>query len=191
MKLRLVAAILLTAISVSSQEKQPDPPLDVNVSHRNLLYGGEAITPGYVWHPAKGEFGKDEWRQVKINNCGFFDFCGKPMTFKKAAFDKPALIWLGVAAIGRVADTEVTFNQPCMRAGTCREGNPILGGSRAQQYGVGFGMIMGIHFADAWLRKGNLRTNEGGWKSWWVVPLEQVGFNVLGVVLNSTGLHAK
>lgn len=192
----IVPTIVLTTAPLDTQtadtgDKYGDPPLNVNITHRIALYGGEAITPGFVWHTGKGEYGKVEWQQVPIGKCGFIDFCGKPMTFKKAAFDNHALLWLAVAAAGRIADTEYTFSLPCIVAHTCIEGNPILGSTRAQQYGVGFGMIIGIHFADAWLREGNLRTNEGGWRHWWVIPLEQVGFNTLGIVLNATNFKTK
>jgi hypothetical protein len=44
------------------------------------------------------------------------------------------LLALGLLIPATVADIETT--QSCIRAGTCKEGNPLMGQSRAQEYSV-------------------------------------------------------
>jgi hypothetical protein len=52
-----------------------------------------------------------------------------------AAATSPAmLLALGLLTASTIADIETT--QSCIKAGTCKEGNPLLGQSRAQAYSV-------------------------------------------------------
>lgn len=56
-----------------------------------------------------------------------------------------------------VADIEETQN--CIRAHTCKEGNPIFGPSRARQYGIGVPLELSVISLAGWLKKrgdGNL-----------------------------------
>ena len=107
------------------------------------------------------------------------------MTWKRAAFDKKALpLWL-VAAGMAVADTEYTLSLPCIRAGTCTEWNPLLGKTRAQQYGVRMPVLAVAWFGTSWLRKGDNQRSIGGMRHWYAFPLAFVGMPAAGLVANS------
>ena len=131
----LAASFLLPQIThaqsiLPGQPAKADPSPSVDAATRQLLSGGETIRRGMVWR-ADGQ--RNLWVQTEANSC---EFCGKPMSWKRAAFDKKALpLWLIAAGLS-VADTEYTLSRPCIKDGTCTEWNPLLGTSRAQQYGV-------------------------------------------------------
>jgi hypothetical protein len=109
----------------------------------------------------------DHWTAREINSC---NFCSKPMTFRRAALDKKAIgMWAAAVAL-TVADIEVLASRPCISAGTCREGNPLLGQTRAQQYALRLPILAGAWIGTAWLRKGNQRLHIGGMEHWWVLP---------------------
>ncbi len=130
------------------QPAQADPPASVDAPRRQLLYGGETIRRGMVW---RADAQRNQWVQAEVNSC---EFCGKPMSWKKAAFDSKALpLWLVAVGLA-VADTEYTLSRPCIQDGTCTEWNPLLGTSRAQQYGVRMPVLAVAWFATSWLRKG-------------------------------------
>ena len=80
----------------------------------------------------------------------------------------------GVNVAATVADVETT--QACIRAGTCHEGNPMMGQSRAQQYGVS----MGLNAINAWI---SYRSSKHGGK-WWILPAISAGSHVVAGGLN-------
>jgi hypothetical protein len=154
-----VGALTASAGGVNAPEELPRSMVRVSVRESN----------GYQW--VAREQGTCEW-------------CGKPMSFKQAAFDKKmSLMW--IAEIGlAVADTEITESRPCMKNGTCKEGNPLLGASRAQQYGIRMPVIFGAWMASAYLRHGNPTYKIGGMKHWWVLPTLYHAASTIGIVAN-------
>jgi hypothetical protein len=146
------------------------------VLHPALLNGDEAIPFGMVWVPT----GK-VWSAREIGSC---QWCSAPLTFRKAAFDKKALGMWGTALALTVADIEVMASRPCRTAGTCREGNPFLGQTRAQQFGLRLPVLVGAWMGTAWLRKGDKHLHIGGMKRWWLVPLIYQAASGAGVAAN-------
>lgn len=63
-----------------------------------------------------------------------FGFSQHNRTWSEAATSPGMLLALGLLTAATVADIETT--QSCIHAGTCREGNPLMGQSRAQAYSV-------------------------------------------------------
>ena len=137
---------------------------------------GDPVPPGMVWVPVK-----NGWQARELNSCFW---CGRPMLFKEAAFDKKAILMWGAAIALSIADIEVTQNAPCFRSGTCREGNPLIGNSRASQYGIRLSAIFGAWMGTAYLRKGDRRFNMGGMKKWWIFPLLYQGGGITGLTAN-------
>jgi hypothetical protein len=161
------------------QPAQSDPPAGVDAPKRQLLYGGESIRRGMVW---RADSQRNQWVQAEANSC---EFCGKPMTWKKAAFDKKALpLWLIAAGLS-VADTEYTLSRPCIKNGTCTEWNPLLGTTRAQQYGVRMPMLAIAWAATSWLRKGDDQKNIGGMRHWYTFPMIYMSMPAAGLTANA------
>jgi len=128
-----------------------------------VLYGGEEIAAGKVWVP-RGRY----WEARKIGSCAW---CARPQPMRRGAFDKRSTaMWLGAIALS-IASTEVTFSRPCFRAGTCREGNPLLGNSRVGHYRVKLPVIALAWWGTAYLRAGDEKKNIGGMRDWWLLPL--------------------
>ena len=99
-------------------------------------------------------------------------------------FDKPAVrLWALRTALA-ITDIEVTHRSPCFVAGTCREGNPLLGQTRAQAYGVSGSIIFGSWALTSYLRKGDTHTRMGGMKWWYAIPLAHSAVSVAGIVAN-------
>jgi hypothetical protein len=144
--------------------------------HPISLTGGESIPGGMVWVPA----GK-QWTARELNSCWW---CSEPMTFRQAAFDKKALGMWGTALALTVADVEILVSRPCVAAGTCREGNPLLGQTRAEQYGLRIPVLVGAWMGTAWLRKGDQRLKIGGAKRWWVLPVLYQIASGSGIIAN-------
>jgi hypothetical protein len=162
-----------------------DPPLDVDVPFRHVLYGGEAISKGMVWDEYDPRY-KNMWVQREVNSCAW---CAPPMTWKHALFDKKALpLWITAVAMG-VVDTEYTLSRPCIKQHTCIEGNPLLGTSRAQQYGIRMPMIAIAWFGGAWIRKGDLKYRIGGYKRWYLIPMVYIASPTIGFLVNVSRLH--
>ena len=184
MKASLIAAlfIFLLPCTVLAQLKvrppgMPEPPA---LPRRPLLLGTEPIPRNMVWRP---DTRRNEWVQVEVNSC---EYCGRPMTWKRAAFDKKALpLWL-VAAGMAVADTEYTLSRPCVQARTCTEWNPLLGRTRAQQYGVRMPVLALAWLGTSWARKGHAGYSIGGMRHWYMVPVVFVAMPAIGFAVNST-----
>ena len=125
--------------------------------------------------------GHPAWELKKVGSCFY---CGEPTSFKRAMFDKPAVrLWALRTALA-ITDIEVTHRSPCFVAGTCREGNPLLGQTRAQAYGVSGSIIFGSWALTSYLRKGDTHTRMGGMKWWYAIPLAHSAVSVAGIVAN-------
>lgn len=162
---------------------QVDPPAAVDAPKRLTLLGGETIRRGMVW---RADSQPNQWVQAEANSC---EFCGKPMTWKQAAFDKKALpLWLITVGLS-VADTEYTLSRPCFKSGDCREWNPLLGSTRAQQYGVRMPALALAWAATSWLRKGDEQKSIGGMRHWYLFPLVYMGMPAAGLAANAIRMH--
>jgi hypothetical protein len=130
---------------------------------------------------------KGVWHVEKVGSCFW---CGKPMTFKQAAFDKKmSAMWLVEIAL-RVASTE-TFMAKChdghlSDGRACVEANPLFGNTRAQQYGVSIPIIVGAWMGTAYLRKGDKRYRVGGLKPWWVLPAVCHAFTIFSIAFDAS-----
>ena len=161
------------------QPADVDPPASADAPKRLELFGGEYVRRGMVW---RTDGKRNQWVQSEPNSC---EFCGKPMTWKRAAFDQKALpLWLVAVGLS-VADTEYTLSRPCFNNGTCTEVNPLLGATRAQQYGVRMPMLAVAWVATSWLRKGDKERNIGGMRHWYTLPLIYMGMPAAGLAANA------
>ena len=174
-----VLSSLLPRVAHAQSAFMPDPPATVDAPKRQLLYGGEVIRRGMVW---RADSQRNQWVQVEANSC---EFCGKPMSWKQAAFDNKALpMWLVAVGLS-VADTEYTLSRPCIKAHTCTEWNPLLGTTRAQQYGVRMPMLALAWSASAWLRKGDKDKGIGGMRHWYMIPMIYMSMPAVGLAANA------
>src|SRR5262249_20679982 len=152
-----------------------DPPAGVDAARRQALFGGEFVRRGMVW---RADAKRNEWVQAERNSC---EFCGKPMSWKQAAFDKKAMpLWLTAVGLS-IADTEYTLSRPCFKAHTCSEWNPLLGKTRAQQYGVRMPALALAWAASSWLRKGDQSRNIGGMRHWYLFPITYMSMPAAGL----------
>ena len=159
--------------------RPPNMPVQPNVATRPLLFGMEGISRNMVWRPDEQH---NQWVQAEVNSC---ELCARPMTWKRAAFDKKALpLWLLAAGMA-VADTEYTLSRPCIKAGTCTEWNPLLGRTRAQQYGVRMPVLGLAWLGASWVRKGHAEYSVGGMRHWYMVPIVFVAMPAVGFVANA------
>ena len=187
----LLLALLVPQIAKAQDPPAPgapagmDPPSSVDAAKREILYGGEFIRSGMVWR-ADGK--RNQWTQVEANSC---EFCTRPMSWKKAAFDKKALpLWLTAVALS-VVDTEYTLSRPCIKDHTCREWNPLLGQTRARQYGVRMPVLGLVWLATSRLRKGDESRNIGGMRHWYAIPLIYMGMPVAGLAGNAISTQVR
>jgi hypothetical protein len=180
---KLVILLLVTSFlpwPAHAQSAPPaDPPAQVDAPKRQLLYGGETIRRDMVW---RADAQRNQWVQTEANSC---EFCGRPLSWKQAAFDKKALpMWLIATGLA-VADTEYTLSRPCIKNGTCTEWNPLLGKSRTQQYGVRMPALALAWAATSWLRKGDSKKNIGGMRHWYLFPMIYMGMPAVGLTANA------
>ena len=169
MRIGIIAALAIcllpTAIQAQLKVRPPGDPPPPTTPRRETLFGVEPIPRNMVWRP---EPRRNNWLQVEVDSC---EWCSRPMTWKKAAFDKKALpLWLAAAAMA-VADTEYTLSRPCFKAQTCTEWNPLLGRTRAQQYGVRMPALALAWLGTSWARKGHADYNIGGMRHWYAIPV--------------------
>jgi hypothetical protein len=119
----------------------------------------------------------------------FCQSCGKAMTFRQAALDKKATaLWASALAL-TVADVEVLVSRQCLRAGTCREGNPLLGQTRSQQYALRLPVLAAAWMTASWLRKGDEHRHVKGMKYWWIFPEIYQAASGAGVISNLIHAH--
>ncbi len=80
----------------------------------------------------------------------------------------------GAAAGMDVLDVEST--QRCIHAGTCKEGNPLMGSGRTQQYAVSMGLV-GL---SAWMSYRSMKRGE----MWWLAPVVLIGVHGAAAGMN-------
>ena len=166
----LVLLLFVTVVHAQELDRRPDAPKTNDPTilapqiplTQPLLYPNTPIPDGMVWEP-RGKV----WHAEELNSC---EWCGKPMTFKHAAFDKKlSSVFLAEIAL---TVTDVELGQSCLRAGRCKEGNPFLGGgSRSMQYSIRLPIVAAMWINSAWARKGDKRLHIGGLRHWYVAPL--------------------
>lgn len=183
MKLSLTVAMLLLTAAAHAQDlprrsgapKTNDliSPVSSSQMVQSQIFTSTPIPAGMVWAPR----GSD-WFAKELNSC---EWCGRPMTFKRAAFDKKMTsMWLLETAL---TVTDIELGQACLRAGRCKEGNPILGlGSRPVQYGIRIPAIAAGWLATAMLRKGDRNYHVGGMKHWYIIPMIEQSLSTIGVI---------
>ena len=105
---------------------------------------------------------------------------------KRRALDKKFWLALGSAVGLMVADVELS--QRCIRAGTCREANPLLGQSRARAYAVNAAILVPVTIWSYHVKKGQDRTGrQNGDIRWWLPSVIKSASHAAGM---SIGLHA-
>lgn len=127
------------------------------------------------------EDGQLMWHVERVDSC---TWCGKPMTWKQAAFDKKAISLWGLRIAMDVADIEITHHSPCFLARTCREANPLLGQTRVQAYAVASALTAIDWFAMAYARKGSKTYHVGGYRHWYIVPVIGQASSAVGIIAN-------
>lgn len=82
--------------------------------------------------------------------------------------------WLltGTTVATTVADIELT--QHCIRAGTCREGNPLLPSDRKKVYAIQLPLAIGISYIGHRWRKDNF-------KYWWIPQAALISAHGTGI----------
>jgi hypothetical protein len=136
---------------------------------------------------AKKNDGRMMWHVEKVNSCGW---CGAPMTWKQAMFDRKSSSMWALRSALIVTDVEITHHMPCFKAGTCRD-NPILGQSRLQAYSVGAGLTAIAWISEAYMRKGDRNWRVGGYRNWWIVPVVGYASSAIGIITNLATWHSR
>jgi hypothetical protein len=125
--------------------------------------------------------GRWMWHVERVRSCAW---CGEPMTWRQAAFDKKSTSLWAVRSALFVADIEIIHHSPCFQAHTCVEGNPLMGQTRAQSYAFAVATTALCWWGTAYLRKGSKSEHIGGYKYWYIVPIVgQLGSEV-GIAAN-------
>ena len=70
--------------------------------------------------------------------------------------------------------TDVELTQHCIRAGTCREGNPLLSADRGKVYAIQFPLAIGVSYLGHRWRK-------DGFKYWWVPQVALISAHGTGI----------
>jgi hypothetical protein len=125
--------------------------------------------------------GRSMWHVRKVDSCAW---CGAPMTWKHAMFDKKSSSMWALRSALVVADIEITHHMPCFQAGTCRESNPLLGQTRLQGYSVAAGLTAFSWIGGAWLRKGSREYRIGGYTHWWIIPAVGDAASAISIIVN-------
>jgi hypothetical protein len=176
-------------LSKNNEERFPDKP-------QPLAREGQWIADGeQTWQipdefvmVAKKSDGRYMWHVEKVNSCAW---CGDPMTWKQAMFDKKASSMFALRTALFVADIEITHHLPCFQAGTCKEVNPLLGQTRLQGYSVAAGLTAITWVTDGWARKGNRKYRIGGFRPWWVIPVIGDAVSSVSIITNLTKWHRR
>lgn len=187
MKLPFTIAFLFVATTALAQDlpRRPTSPKTNDLTSsppfsslvQDQIFRNSPISDGMVWVPA-GRV----WYAREVNSC---EWCGRPMSFKEAAFDKKMTsMWLLEIAL---TVTDIELGQACLRAGRCKEGNPLLGtGSRPVEYGIRLPSIAAGWLSTAMLRKGSKAYHVGGMKHWYVIPMIEQTLSTVGVITGAT-----
>jgi len=105
---------------------------------------------------------------------------------KRRVLDKKFWLALGSAVGLMVADVELS--QRCIRAGTCREANPLLGQSRGRAYAVNTAILVPVTIWSYHVKKGQDRTGrQKGDIPWWFPSAINASSHVVGM---SIGVYA-
>jgi hypothetical protein len=175
----------------ASPKTQPGLEVGKPVAHLGQWFaGGEAdhqFSRDLILVARKDD-GRLMWHVEKVNSC---DWCGAPLTWKQAMFDRKASSMWALRSALIVADIEITHHSPCFRAGTCREANPLLGPTRLQAYSVGAGLTSIAWITDGWVRKGDRRNHIGGYRRWWIVPVIGYAASAVGIISNIATWHSR
>jgi hypothetical protein len=184
MKFAMAVAALFCSVTVRAQDlsRGPEPtkanalavPAPFVPTRRKDIYPDTRIPDGMVWRRQSDRW----WQAEEIGSC---EFCGRPMTFKQAAFDKKASsMWLSAIAL-TIADIEL--GQACIKSGRCMRGNPLFGReTRKTQYSVRLPAIAASWMSVAMLRKGDKGLHIGGMKHWYEFPLAFHAASTVGVI---------
>jgi hypothetical protein len=132
--------------------------------------------------------GRRMWHVRKVNSC---DWCGAPMTWKQAMFDKKSSSMWAIRSALFVADIEIAHHLPCFQDGTCKEGNPLLGQTRLQGYSVAAGLTAISWIGEAYARKGDRNWRIGGYKDWWIVPTIGYVTSAIGIITSLASWHSR
>jgi hypothetical protein len=193
MRITLVVGLFLIAATVHAQELARRPEAQkTNDFTTPITAGSTSITPGtrvqkfimpntpipdgMVWVEDH-----NSWVAQEQGSCAW---CGRPMTFKQAAFDNKSISMWALRSAVLVADIEISHHRPCFQAGTCFVPNPLLGNTRAQGYAVAGGLTLFAWMGTAKLRAGRLSYHVGGYRHWWIVPVIAEASSAVGIVLN-------
>lgn len=175
--------LLLLGVSVSAFAQTPALPDKPTAYEGQWIYVGEPLPifpPNLVMVEQK-EDGRGEWRVKAVDSCAY---CGMPLTWKQAAFDKHASSMWALRAGLMVADLEITHHSPCFIAKTCREANPMLGQTRAQGYSVDAALLVIPWVIASWTRKGDAKYHIGGYRRWWILPVIGDVASGVGIITN-------
>ncbi len=163
---------------------QPLPDKPQPIAHEgDWFYGGDQLrqfSDDLVIVAEKND-GRMMWHVKRVNSCVW---CGAPMTWKQAMFDKKSSSMWAMRSALMVADIEITHHMPCFQSGACRESNPLIGHTRLQGYSVGAALTAIPWITDAWLRKGSRKYSIGGYKHWWIVPVIGDAASAVGIIMN-------
>jgi hypothetical protein len=168
----------------SKATTQPLPDKPQPVAHEDQWFAGGGPVPQLsndLVMVAEKNDGRLMWHIKKINSC---IWCGAPMTWKQAAFDRHALPMWALRSALMVADIEITHHLPCFQAGRCGEENPLLGKSRAQGYTVASALTVVPWIITTYLRKGDKTYRIGGYRHWWIVPAIGDASSAVGIIAN-------
>jgi len=151
--------------------------------HGDWIADGEpepTFPAGLVKVPHRND-GRWMWHVERVRSCAW---CGEPMTWKEAAFDKKATSLWAIRTALFVTDIEITHHSPCFIAHTCVEANPLAGQTRAQAYAVAFAMTAFAWWGTAYVRMGSKSEHIGGYKYWYAVPMLGQFVSVVGITAN-------
>lgn len=87
---------------------------------------------------------------------------------EKPTVDQNFALWTGMTVALTIADIELT--QHCLHKHRCREGNPLLTGSRPRAYAIGLGTAAGFSYLGYRLKKKE-ELGESTFLRWWYPQL--------------------
>ena len=199
MKLASVIGFLLVAITVHAQDsREPTIPDEfISIRHAQPLPDkpqpmareGQWIATGEklplfrddLVITERKEDGHLMWHVERVDSC---TWCGKPMSWRQAAFDKEAISLWGLRIAMDVTDIEITHHSPCFLARTCREANPLLGQTRMQAYAVSSALTGIDWLAMAYAHKGSKFYHVGGYRHWYIIPVIGQASSAVGILAN-------
>jgi hypothetical protein len=127
------------------------------------------------------------WYAAPEGSC---ESCGKPLTFRQAAFDRKAIAMMGLEVGLQIGD--VLSIRRCDIKGYCREGIvPFFGdGSFKKQMALKMPIAALTWIGTAYIRKGDKSRHIGGSKSWWVLPVLWDALSTAAIIANFKQQHS-